>query len=325
MFPMQRMRRLRKNSSIRAMVRQNSIELNDLILPLFVTYGKNKMIPISSMPGVYQYSVENIVKKAEEAYNAGIPAIILFGIPETKDKKGTMAFSQNGIVQKAVKEIKNKIPSLIIITDVCLCGYTTDGHCGFVNEKGIIENDSSCEQLAKIALSHVQAGADIVAPSDMMDGRVKYIRSLLDTEGFQDSIIMSYAVKYASSYYGPFREAADCAPKKGNRKTYQMDPANSREAIREAELDIKEGADLLIIKPALAYLDIICKIRNTFNIPLVSYNVSGEYAMLKAASEKGWIDYSSVLEETLVSMKRAGSDMIITYSAMDMARLINGR
>ncbi len=320
-FPEYRGRRLRQNKNFRRMVRETSLTVDDLILPLFVTFGKDKKEEVSSMPGQYQLSVDNLAKEAKEIYNLGIPAVILFGIPEKKDELGTNAYSDKGIVQKAIREIKNKVPGLIVITDVCLCEFTSHGHCGFV-EKGEVNNDQTIDLLAREAVSHARAGADMVAPSDMMDGRVAAIREALSEEGFENTPIMSYAAKYASSYYGPFREAAECAPQFGDRRSYQMDPANSDEAIREVQLDIEEGADIIMVKPALPYLDIINRLREEFDHPLAAYNVSGEYAMIKAAEKMDWIDGEKVMMETLLSIKRAGADLILTYFAKEAARII---
>jgi porphobilinogen synthase len=274
------------------------------------------------MPGQYQLSIDNLVKTARQAVERGIPAIILFGIPAKKDPLGTQAYARDGIVQRAVKAVKSKLPDLVVITDVCLCEYTDHGHCGFV-DGGSVDNDASLDLLAKAALSHAQAGADMVAPSDMMDGRVAEIRDLLDENDFSNTPIMAYAAKYCSAYYGPFREAAGSAPQFGDRRTYQMDPANAREAIREATLDVQEGADIIMIKPALAYLDIICRVRDEVDLPVAAYNVSGEYAMIKAAEQMGWIDGQRVMMETLTAIKRAGADMILTYFALEAAALIN--
>jgi porphobilinogen synthase len=290
----------------------------DLILPLFVSESITEKYLIPSMPNVYQYPLAQLAQKAKEIFSAGIPSILLFGIPSEKDPTGSQAYSPDGIVQKAVKDIKNSVPELCIITDVCLCSYTSSGHCGIVGQSGMVQNDISCQSLAKVALSHAKAGADIVAPSDMMDGRVMTIRSLLDDEGFHMTPIMSYAVKYASNFYGPFRDAAECAPKFGDRKTYQMSFTNSREAYLEATSDIEEGADMVIVKPALSYLDVIASLRPIIHQPIIAYSVSGEYSMMKAAALNGWIDYSQVMLETLLSMKRAGADNIITYSALDV-------
>ncbi len=322
-FPEYRPRRLRKNENLRRMVRETSLSVDDLILPLFVTFGKGKKKAISTMPGHFQLSVDNLAKEAKEIANLGIPAVILFGIPEKKDELGTDAYSNKGIVQQAIREIKNKVPELTVITDVCLCEFTSHGHCGFI-EKGEVDNDQTIDLLAREALSHAKAGADIVAPSDMMDGRVAAIRYALDEEGYSDLPIMSYAAKYASAFYGPFREAAESTPQFGDRRSYQMDPANSNEALREVQLDIDEGADIIMVKPALPYLDIIRRIKDEFDYPIAAYNVSGEYAMTKAAEEKGWIDGERVMMETLLSIKRAGADLILTYFAKDAARVLRG-
>ncbi|MBU4318583.1 MAG: porphobilinogen synthase [Proteobacteria bacterium] len=320
-FPEYRPRRLRQNAAFRRMVRETTLSTDDLILPLFVIGGKKVKTPISSLPGQFHLSVDHLVKTAKDAFSLGIPAIILFGIPDKKDPLGTTAYENNGIVQRAVKEVKSKVPDLLVITDVCLCQYTDHGHCGCI-EGNRVDNDSSLELLAQTALSHAKAGADMVAPSDMMDGRVGEIRTILDENAFSHIPIMSYAAKYCSAFYGPFREAADSAPKFGDRKTYQMDPANAAEALREVELDIAEGADIIMVKPALPYLDILARVKREFNIPIAAYNVSGEYAMVKAAEKMGWINGEAVMMETLTSIKRAGADMILTYFAMDAARAL---
>jgi porphobilinogen synthase len=319
--PLERPRRLRANENIRRMVRETRLSPDDFIYPLFVTHGKDVKKEISSMPGQFQQSLDHIVKDCEAVQKLGIPAVILFGIPEHKDEQGSEAYSDTGIVQQAIKAIKNKTPDLVVITDVCLCEYTSHGHCGMVKD-GKVQNDATLEILAKEALSHAKAGADMVAPSDMMDGRVGAIRLALDSEGFQDIPIMSYAVKYASSFYGPFREAAECSPQFGDRRTYQMDPANSREALREASLDVDEGADILMVKPALAYLDVIAQVKQQFTLPVAAYNVSGEYSMIKAAAKLGWMDGERAMMESLLSIKRAGADMIITYFAKEAAALL---
>jgi len=303
------------------MIRETLLSVNDLILPLFVIDGKEVKNPIPSMPGNYHLSIDNLVNLCKTAYELGIPAIMLFGIPNKKDPLGTSAYAKDGIVQKAVKALKKKLPGLMVITDVCLCQYTDHGHCGIVDGQ-IIDNDATLDLLARIALSHAKAGADMVAPSDMMDGRISEIRAALDENGFSHIPIMSYAAKYCSAFYGPFREAADSAPKFGDRKTYQMDPANSLEAIREVTLDVEEGADIIMVKPALPYLDIICRIREEFDLPVAAYNVSGEYAMIKAAEKMGWIDGQRVMMETLTAIKRAGADMILTYFALEAAKLL---
>ena len=322
MFPIHRPRRLRKNEVIRRMVRETSLSPDDFIYPLFVTYGKNTRREIKSMPGCFQESVDKIVKHAKEVYSLGIPAVILFGIPEHKDETGSGAYDPHGVVQKAIKAIKNKVPELYVITDVCMCEYTSHGHCGII-EKGAVKNDPTLELLSKEAVSHARAGADMVAPSDMMDGRVKAIRIALDSEGFSEMPIMSYAAKYASAFYGPFREAAESTPKFGDRRSYQMDPANRREALKEAALDIEEGADIVMVKPAMTYLDIISDIRNAVNVPVAAYNVSGEYSLIKAGAKLGWIDEKRVMMEVLTSIKRAGADLILTYFAKEAAKILN--
>ena len=321
-FPVHRPRRLRSNSIIRKMVRETSLSPADLIYPLFVTFGKGVKKEISSMPGCFQMSVDNIVKEAQKVYNLGIPAIILFGIPKHKDSKASEAYSPKGDVQMAIKAIKNKVPDLMVITDVCLCEYTDHGHCGVI-KKGKVLNDPTLELLAKEALSHAKAGADMVAPSDMMDGRVAVIRDILDSNGYDDIPIMSYAAKYASAFYGPFREAAESTPSFGDRKSYQMDPANRREALKEVALDIEEGADIVMVKPAMSYMDIISDVKDNFDLPVAAYNVSGEYSMIKAAAKMGWIDETKVMMELLTSFKRAGADLILTYHALDAAKELN--
>ncbi|MBI5407846.1 MAG: porphobilinogen synthase [Nitrospirae bacterium] len=321
-FPFHRPRRLRLNKVVRDMVRETCLTPKDFIYPLFVTFGKGVKKPISSMPGCFQMSVDEIVKEAQNAFKLGIPAIILFGIPEHKDEKGTEAYNPKGVVQKAVKEVKNKVPDLIVITDVCMCEYMSHGHCGVI-KNGKILNDPTLELLAKEALSHAKAGADMVAPSDMMDGRVAAIRDLLDANGFDEIPIMSYAAKYASAFYSPFREAAESTPSFGDRRSYQMDPANRREAIREVALDIEEGADIVMVKPALSYMDIISDVKDTFDVPVAAYNVSGEYSMVKAAAKLGWIDEKRVMMEILTSLKRAGADLILTYHAVEAAKELN--
>lgn len=304
------------------MVRETSLSPDDFIYPLFVTYGKNIHREIKSMPGCFQESVDKIVKHAKEVYSLGIPAVILFGIPEHKDETGSGAYDPHGVVQKAIKAIKDKAPELYVITDVCMCEYTSHGHCGIL-EKGGVKNDATLELLAREAVSHARAGADMAAPSDMMDGRVKAIRIALDSEGFSEMPIMSYAAKYASAFYGPFREAAESTPKFGDRRSYQMDPANRREALKEVALDIGEGADIVMVKPALAYLDIISDVRNAFNVPVAAYNVSGEYSLIKAGAKLGWIDEKRVMMEVLTSIKRAGADLILTYFAKEAAKILN--
>jgi len=318
-FPVHRPRRLRRNETIRRMVRETHLTPEDFIYPMFVTFGKGIRREISSMPGCFQLSVDEITKEAYSLYKLGIPAVLLFGIPEHKDEEGSEAYSEDGVVQNAVKAIKDRVPELLVITDVCLCEYTSHGHCGIVKD-GKILNDPTLELLAKEALSHARAGADIVAPSDMMDGRVAAIRRALDSHGFEDIAIMSYAVKYASAFYSPFREAAESTPKFGDRKTHQMDPSNRTEALREVTLDIEEGADVVMVKPAMCYLDIISDIKNTFDVPVAAYNVSGEYSMVKAASKLGWIDEKKIAMEILTSIKRAGADIIITYFAIEVVK-----
>ncbi len=320
--PLYRPRRLRANENIRRMVRETKLSPDDFIYPLFVTHGKGVKKEISSMPGNYQQSIDNLVKDCEEIKKLGIPAVILFGIPAHKDEVGSEAYSDEGIVQHAIKAIKNKLPELIVITDVCLCEYTSHGHCGVI-KNGVVQNDATLELLAREALSHAKAGADMVAPSDMMDGRVGAIRHMLDSEGYHDTPIMAYAAKYASSFYGPFREAAESTPQFGDRRSYQMDAPNSREALREVALDVDEGADIVMVKPALAYLDIIYQVKQNFNLPVAAYNVSGEFSMVKAAAKMGWIDGDRVMMESLIAMKRAGADIILTYFAKEAAALLN--
>ena len=322
LFPDYRARRLRHNAAFRRMVRETTLSVDDLVLPLFAINGKNVKNPIPSMPGHFQQSLENLVKTVKDAFDLGIPAIMLFGLPEKKDPLGTRAYAKDGIVQKAVSAIKNKVPEIAVITDVCLCQYTDHGHCGIV-EKGIIDNDATLDLLARTAVSHAKAGADMVAPSDMMDGRIGVLREALDDSQSENTPIMSYAAKYCSAYYGPFREAAHSAPQFGDRRTYQMDPANSLEAIREVTMDVEEGADIIMVKPALPYLDIISRVRDEIDLPVAAYNVSGEYSMIKAAEQMGWIDGQKVMMETLVSIKRAGAEIIMTYFAMDAAKVLN--
>jgi porphobilinogen synthase len=303
------------------MVRETFINVDDLIYPVFVKHGKGERQPIPSMVGQYRLSVDELVKEAAEVWSLGIPALILFGLPKKKDELGSEAYAGDGIVQQAVAAIKEKVPELILVTDVCLCEYTDHGHCGII-EDGHVDNDATLEILSRIALSHAKAGADFVAPSDMMDGRVKAIRGTLEKDGFKDTGILAYAVKYASSFYGPFREATDCAPQFGDRAGYQMDPANAREALKEAFTDVEEGADIIMIKPALPYLDIIHQVRANINLPIAAYNVSGEYAMVKAADQNGWIAGEKVMMEILLSIKRAGADLILTYFAKEVAKLL---
>ncbi len=305
------------------MLRETSLSPSDFIYPLFVTEGKGVRKEISSMPGCFQESLDKAVENARETVSLGVPSVILFGIPEHKDEKGSGAYDENGIIQRAVKELKSAIPELYVITDVCLCEYTDHGHCGVIRN-GDVANDETVDLLVKEALSHARAGADMVAPSDMMDGRVGAIRDALDEEGFSNVPVMSYSAKYASAFYGPFREAAESTPQFGDRRSYQMDPPNRREALREAALDIEEGADIIMVKPALAYLDIIADLRSAFDVPVAAYNVSGEYSLIKAAGQLGWVDEKRVMMESLISIKRAGADLILTYFAKDAARLLNG-
>ena len=318
-----RARRIRGNEVFRKMVRENFLTIYDLVYPMFVTFGHNVKKQVASMPNIYQQSVEHIVEECKEVYELGIPSVLLFGIPEKKDALGSDAYRDSGVVQKAIRAIKSEVPKLAIITDVCLCEYSDHGHCGVIVD-GEVDNDATLELLARVALSHVDAGADMVAPSDMMDGRVAVIRGELDRNGFSAIPIMSYAVKYMSGYYSPFRDAAESSPQFGDRRGYQMDPANRLEALREAEADIDEGADIIMVKPGLPYLDIVRDLRNKFNLPLAVYNVSGEYSMVKAAAANGWIDEKRVTLETLTGFKRAGADIIITYHAKDVARWLAG-
>jgi porphobilinogen synthase len=289
---------------------------------MFSAFGKGIRNEVSSMPGIYQQSIEYIVEEAQEAYELGVPAVILFGIPETKDALGSDAYSETGIIQETIRELKKKVPGLAVITDVCMCEYTDHGHCGII-KNGDVDNDATLELLANEALSHARAGADMVAPSDMMDGRVAAIRDALDENGFSHIPVMSYAVKYASGYYGPFREAADSTPQFGDRRSYQMDPGNRLEALREAQMDVEEGADIIMVKPGLPYLDIVREMRNEFNLPVAVYNVSGEYSMIRAAGKMGWIDEDRVIMETMLSFKRAGADLILTYHAKEVAKLLH--
>jgi porphobilinogen synthase len=321
-FPEYRARRLRKNENFRRLIRETSLSVDDLVYPLFAVPGKSVKKPITSMPGQFQLSVDYIAKEAQKAHELNIPAVLLFGIPAEKDEMATGAFAKEGIIQQAVKRIKNEVPDILVITDVCLCEYTTHGHCGIL-EKEAVQNDATLEVLAETAISQARAGADMIAPSAMMDGQVAAIREALDENSFEDLPIMSYAAKYASSFYGPFREAAESAPQFGDRKAYQMDPANADEAIREMSLDVGEGADIIMVKPALAYLDIICRAKQEFDLPLAAYNVSGEYSMIKAAAHLGWLDEEKAMIESLTAIKRAGADIIITYFAPQMAKLLN--
>jgi porphobilinogen synthase len=317
-----RPRRLRRTPEIRRIVRETEITTEDLVYPLFVKNGKGIKDPIPSMPGQYHFSVDTLVSEVEELRDLGLKAIILFGLPEYKDSTGSSAFDENEAVQVSVRAIKDKFPDMVVITDVCLCEYTDHGHCGII-KNGCVHNDSTLEILAKTALSHVKAGADFVAPSDMMDGRVAAIREILDSNGYCDNGIISYAVKYASAFYGPFREAADSAPEFGDRTGYQMDPGNSNEALREAILDIEEGADMIMVKPALPYLDIIKRVQGECLLPIAAYHVSGEYSMIKAAEERGWVDGPRIMMESLTCIKRAGAKLIFTYFAKEAARVLN--
>jgi porphobilinogen synthase len=320
--PYYRPRRLRRNETIRRMVKETSLSVDDLIFPLFVTEGKGVRNPIKSMPGNYQLSIDLLLKEIQEVYQLGIPAIILFGIPEQKDAMGSNATSDNGIIQQAVREVKNTVPEIYVITDVCFCEYTDHGHCGAVKE-GDVDNDATLDMLAKQVLTHAKAGADMVAPSGMIDGMVGAIREALDGNGFKNIPIMSYAAKYASAFYGPFREAAESAPQFGDRRSYQMDSANVREALLEIELDVEEGADIIMVKPALSYLDVILRVRQQTNLPVAAYNVSGEFSMVKAAAKLGWIDEQKIALEILTSIKRAGADLILTYFAKEVAKWLN--
>ncbi len=336
-FPIHRLRRLRATPTLRRMVRETTLAVDDLVLPLFVRPGRDVRRPIEAMPACHQLSVDHLVAECREALGLGIPAVLLFGIPDHKDPEGTGAYDPNGIVQTAVRAVKSAVPDLLVITDVCLCEYTSHGHCGVLRDKSgisdlksqipnpqaaIVDNDATLELLARMALSHAEAGVDLVAPSDMMDGRVRAIRQALDGAGFAGTPILAYAAKFASGFYGPFREAAESAPAFGDRRSYQMDPANAREALREIELDIEEGADIVMVKPALAYLDILRRARDRFDLPLCAYNVSGEYAMVKAAAANGWLDERAVALEILTAIKRAGADFILTYHAKEAARWI---
>lgn len=320
-FPTVRLKRLRRTSAMRDLVRENQVRIEDLIAPLFVVHGQSIKKPISSLSGQHHLSLDCLNDEVQSLVDMGVKAVLLFGLPAQKDETGSEAYSDNGIVQQAIKQIKSAFPELVVMTDVCLCSYTLSGHCGLLKDCGDqawIDNDRTCDLLAQIAVSHAKAGADLVAPSSMTDGMIQAMRKGLDLAGFEDIAIMSYAVKYASSFYGPFREAADSTPQKGDRKTYQMDPANAREALAEAEADLAEGADILMVKPGLPYLDIISRLKHAFHCPIAAYHVSGEYAMVKAAAEKGWVDEKAVLMESLVALKRAGADLIITYAVKDL-------
>jgi porphobilinogen synthase len=320
-FPLIRPRRLRRSDSIRRLVRETRVHVDQLIYPLFVRPGQGVKDAIPSMPGCYQFSVDRLIEEVGEATQEGVRSVILFGLPAHKDEKGSEAWSEEAAVQSSVQDLKRHYPELVVMTDVCLCEYTTHGHCGIV-EQGTVVNDASLELLSRVAVSHARAGADVVAPSDMMDGRVAAIREALDREGFEHVAILSYAAKYASSFYGPFREAADSAPQFGDRRSYQMDPANTDEALREVRLDLQEGADIVMVKPALSYLDVIRRVRSSFDVPVAAYNVSGEYSMLVAAAERGWIDREQMILEVLTSIRRAGADLILTYHAREAARLL---
>lgn len=317
--PYFRPRRLRGSDAIRRMVRETKLSVDDLIYPLFVTYEKQARTPISSMPGQFQLSVDELAREVQEVQKLGIPAVILFGLPEHKDATGSDSYDEHGIIQTAVRAVKETVSDLLVITDVCFCEYTDHGHCGVIKDN-YVDNDATLELLVKQAVSHARAGADMIAPSGMMDGMIGALREGLDAAAFETLPIMSYAIKYASAFYGPFRDAVESAPKFGDRRTHQMDPANAVEAMREAELDVEEGADLLMVKPALSYLDVIRRVKERFDLPLAAYNVSGEYAMVKAAAQKGWIDEKAITLELLTSMKRAGADLILTYHAKDVAR-----
>ena len=317
-FPQLRLRRLRRTEALRTLIQENRVEIGDLVCPLFVVEGSGIKQEITSMPDVFHFSIDQLPREVEELAGLGIPAVLLFGIPEHKDEVGSAAYHPEGIIQQAIRKIKQAVPEMLVMTDVCLCEYTSHGHCGIVVD-GYVDNDETLPLLAKTALSHTEAGADIVAPSDMMDGRVRAIRETLDTNGFKHIPILAYAAKYASAFYGPFREAAESTPQFGDRRSYQMDPSNAREALREIEQDIAEGADIIMVKPALAYLDVIQKVHDTFNYPLAAYSVSGEYAMVKAAALQGWLDERQVALEVLTAIKRAGADIIITYHAKQAA------
>jgi len=320
-YPLYRPRRLRESPLVRKMVRETALRTDDLVYPLFTLHGRGVREPIPSMPGQFRLSIDELLKECKDAASMGIPAVLLFGIPQQKDARGSEAYAEDGIIQQAVRAVKETIPDLLVITDVCLCEYTSHGHCGVV-EDGRVRNDPTLELISRTALSHVEAGADMVAPSDMMDGRVAAIREALDESGYQEAPIMAYSAKYASAFYGPFRDAAGSAPQFDDRRAYQMDPANALEAMREVALDVDEGADIVMVKPALAYLDIISRVKAEFGLPVAAYSVSGEYAMIRAAGQLGWIDEERVMVEALTGIRRAGADIIITYFAKDLARLI---
>ncbi len=319
--PLYRPRRLRESALIRRIVRETRLGVENLILPLFAVHGRGVRDPIGSMPGIFRLSVDELLKEAKDAASMGIPAVLLFGVPQSKDPRGSEAYAEDGIVQQVARAVKETIPDLLVITDVCLCQYTSHGHCGLV-EDGRVKNDASVELLARVALSHVESGADLVAPSDMMDGRVGAIREALDEAGYTETPIMAYSAKYASAFYGPFREAADSAPQFGDRRSYQMDPGNAAEAVREVGLDVDEGADIVMVKPALPYLDVIARVRQEFGLPLAAYSVSGEYAMIKGAARLGWLDEERCMLEALTAIRRAGADLVITYFAREAARLL---
>jgi porphobilinogen synthase len=337
-FPQDRPRRLRRTEALRRLVRETTLAPDDLVWPLFVAPGKKVRNPVKSMPGVFQLSVDELVAEAQAGYDAGVRSVILFGIPETKDAIGTSAWDDSGVVPRAIRALKEQVPGMVVMTDVCMCEYTDHGHCGVLKQPRaggpgqdlVVDNDATLPLLAKEALAHARAGADVVAPSDMMDGRVAAIRAALDGDGYGDVPILSYAAKFAGAFYGPFRDAAESAPREGpgvpkDRKGYQMDPANWREALREVELDVREGADMIMVKPAVPYLDIVRQIRDRFALPLAAYHVSGEYAMIKAAAERGWIDEERVMLETLLCIRRAGADLVLTYYAKDAAAALTGK
>jgi len=320
-FPVYRPRRLRESPLLRSMVRETALRIDDFVYPLFAVHGRGVREPIGSMPGQYRLSIDELLKECKDAASMGIPAVLLFGLPRDKDPRGTEAYAEDGIIQQAVRAVKDTIPDLLVITDVCLCEYTSHGHCGVV-EDGRIKNDPTLELIARTAVSHAEAGADLIAPSDMMDGRVAAIREGLDESGFPETPIMAYSAKYASAFYGPFREAADSTPQFGDRRSYQMDPANVMEAMREVALDVDEGADIVMVKPALPYLDVIARVKGEFGLPVAAYSVSGEYAMLKAAGQLGWLDEDRAVLEALTGIRRAGADIIITYYAREAARAL---
>jgi porphobilinogen synthase len=323
-FPLYRPRRLRESPLLRKMVRETQLGVQDLVYPLFAVHGRGVREPIASMPGQFRLSVDELLKECKDAASMGIPAVLLFGLPAEKDPRGSEAYAEDGIIQQAVRAVKETIPDLLVITDVCLCEYTSHGHCGVV-EQGRVRNDPTLDLLARTAVSQVDAGADMIAPSDMMDGRVAAIREALDENGNQETPIMAYSAKYASAFYGPFREAANSTPQFGDRRSYQMDPANSTEAMREVALDVDEGADIVMIKPALPYLDVIARVKNEFGVPVAAYSVSGEYAMLRAAGQLGWLDEEAAMMEALTGIRRAGADIVITYFAKEVARILERR